>query len=123
MRMNAIKNKGASPLRRRKLPPLMNLDYTKYTQLNKSEFLILSRLAVLTANGTKTCCYTNEQALKEFGWAERQKPQRAIANLKKLNLIEVTRGYNPNGLRGPMVRIISLTAAPVIFSKKELKND
>lgn len=123
MRMNTIKNKGASPLRRRKLPPLMNLDYTKYTQLKKSEFLILSRLAVLTANGTKPCCYTNEQALKEFGWAERQKPQRAIANLKKLNLIEVTRGYNPNGLRGPMVRIISLTAAPVIFSKKELKND
>lgn len=121
--MNTIKNKSASPLRRRKLPPLMNLDYTKYTQLNKSEFLILSRLAVLTANGTKSCCYTNEQALKEFGWAERQKPQRAIANLKKLNLIEVARGYNPNGLRGPMVRIISLTAAPVIFSKKELKND
>ena len=113
----------ANSLRRRKLPPLMNLAISHYTALNEAEYLILSRLAVLTANGTKPCRYTNEQALKEFGWAERQKPQRAIANLKKLNLIEVTRGYNPNGLRGPMVRIISLTAAPVIFSKKELKND
>ena len=123
MRMNTIKNKGASPLRRRKLPPLMNLAISHYTALNETEYLILSRLAVLTANGTKPCCYTNEQALKEFGWAERKKPQRAISNLKKHNLIEVSRGYNPNGLRGPMVRIITLTAAPVIFSKKELKND
>ena len=37
-----------------------------YPDLNSSEAVLLSRLAVLTQNGTKSCVYTDKQAKEEF---------------------------------------------------------
>ena len=102
----------------KKSPALMNLDRDYYHFLSDKELLLLSRLAVLTNNGTTPCNYTNEQGEKEFKFSSRSL-ERTFSNLKKLKLIDLSRGYALNQNRGRLVRLISLCGTPVVFTGKK----
>lgn len=105
---------------RKKRVPLMNLDRRHYAALQERELKFLSRLAVLTKNGTQPCNYSNAQAKKEFGVNDKT-TQRTIAYLKKMKLIEVHMDYNLQSQRGYKIRTITLTAPAVVYTK-EAKN-
>lgn len=102
----------------KKSPALMNLDRDYYHFLSDKELLLLSRLAVLTNNGTTPCNYTNEQGKKEFNFPA-SSLERTFSNLKKLKLIDLSRGYALNRNRGRLVRLISLCGTPVVFAGKK----
>ncbi len=95
---------------------LAHLNPLDYVDLNKSAFLILRRLTVLTVNGTQECVFNNDQA-DELGLSA-PTAWRAIKTLETKGFAQVEYKTTP---LGPNSRVITLDASKLIVPAKTNK--
>ena len=94
--------------------PLAHLNPLHYPDLGRSAFLLLSRLVVLSKDGTQNCIFNNEQG-KELGLSG-PTTWRAFKQLEGAGLVSVEYKTTP---LGPNSRVVTLNKEKVVRSKPD----
>ena len=108
--------KNTTMVRSVRTPATMRIKRALFPELTESSFRLLTRIAVLTGNGSHPCNYTNAQAEKEFNMNSRA-TERAFKQLRDRGYISISKEPHLTHKAGLPVRTIRMEPA---FSERRM---
>ena len=108
--------KNTTMVRSVRTPATMRIKRALFPELTESSFRLLTRIAVLTGNGSHPCNYTNAQAEKEFGMKSRT-TENAFKQLRDRGYISISKEPHLMHKGGLPVRTIRMEPA---FSERRM---